>query len=588
MNHERASHAVPTDHRPPTTDNALTTRPGAAIHYPEAQMWPLRIAMARLRPFNTATIVRTMIVLAIVGAFLWGDFVLFRRLFAAMVKAEAETPLFALGLLRNLLSLVFLIATVILFSSSLTAAIGAFFTDLDLDILHGAPRSRLRVALARWAKTWLQAATVVFVFLVPLVVAFALQYAKPWTFYPIILGNLALLMTIPVTAASLVILLLVRWFPVQRVHQIVATLAVIVLTLIVIAFRMSRPERFFTEVFTDDPLAVLRTIELPSMSLYPSSDLAQMMTRDALPVLSPRIAILSAVLLAIFAVLARSWYFTAFVRARESMAPVAIGAASTTRLLDRLLGRADPQLRAMLSKEVRTIGRDVAQWSQLFLMLALVFIYLYNVRMLPLGGDARATLVAYANLGMAGFVIAAICLRFAYPSVSTEGKAFWLVQTAPVSYRQFLRVKTIVYAAPLTLLSLLLTAFANVLLDANEVVWLFTMIGALLLPVTLVSLGVGLGALAPNFNAENPLQVGLSLGGFAYMAIAMGYVGTMMVLMARPVMRHFLSYLVSREEARGWIGASAPIVIALTLSLALAVIPMRAAERRLTRIAESD
>ena len=67
-----------------------------------------------------------------------------------------------------------------------------------------------------------------------------------------------LLLTIPVTAASLVILLLVRWFPVRRVHQIVATLAVLVLTLAVIAFRMSRPERFFTEVFTDDAGAVLQ------------------------------------------------------------------------------------------------------------------------------------------------------------------------------------------------------------------------------------------------------------------------------------------------------------------------------------------
>jgi ABC-2 type transport system permease protein len=551
-------------------------------------MWSLRLTLAKLRPFNTATIVRTLIVAGIVALFLCGDYALFRRLFQAMTKIEAETPLFALGLLRNLLSLVFLVATVILFSSSLTAAIGAFFTDLDLDIYHAAPRSRLRVALARWVKTLMQAATVVFVFLIPLVVAFALQYAKPWHFYPRILGNLVLLMTIPVTAAALVILLLVRWFPVQRVHQIVATLAVLVLTLTVIAFRMSRPERFFTEVFTDNPTQVLSTIELPAMSLYPSSDLAKMMTRDDLPLLSPRIGILAAALFLVFVLVARGWYFAAFVRARESMAPMAIGAASTTRLFDRLIAHARPQLRAMLGKEVRTISRDVAQWSQLFLMVALVFIYLYNIRMLPLGGDARATLVAYANLGMAGFVIAAICLRFAYPSVSAEGKAFWLVQTAPVSYGQFLRVKVFVYATPLTLLSLLLTAFANVLLDANIAVWVFTLIGASLLPVTLVSLGVGLGALTPNFNAENPLQVGLSLGGFAYMALSMGYVGTMMVLMARPVMRYFLTSVMRIEEASGWIGAATPIVIALTLSVALAVIPMRAAERRLTRIAESD
>src|SRR5687767_17568 len=263
-------------------------------------MWPLRLTIAKLRPFNAATILRTLIVLAIVAVFLWGDYALFRRLFQAMVKVEAETPLFALGLLRNLLSLVFLVAMVILFSSALTAAIGSFFTDLDLDIHHAAPRAKLTVALSRWVKTLMQAAAVVFVFLLPLVIAFAQQYTKPWLFYAVILGNLALLMTIPVTAASLVILLLVRWFPVRRVHQIVATLAVLVLTLIVVAFRVSRPERLFTEVFTHNPAQVLRSIELPAMSLYPSSDLAKMMTRDELTLLSPRIAIIAALVFIAF------------------------------------------------------------------------------------------------------------------------------------------------------------------------------------------------------------------------------------------------------------------------------------------------
>jgi ABC-2 type transport system permease protein len=551
-------------------------------------MWPLRIALARLRPFNAATIVRTSIVLAIVIAFLWADYALFARLYVAMTRVEEETPFFALGLLRNLLSLVFLVASVILFSSSMTAAIGAFFTDLDLDIYHSAPRSKLRIALSRWLKTLAQASAVVFLFLIPLVVSFARHYDKTLFFQAVVLFNLALLLTIPVSLASVVILLLVRWFPVQRVHQIVATLAVIVLTLIVVAFRMSRPERFFDEISSGDVTEVLRSIELPAMSIYPSTAIAELMTTANAPLIAPRIIITATVLFLAFVLVARASYFAAFVRARESMAPMALGARQATHLFDRLLARADPPLRALLAKEVRTITRDVAQWSQVFLMAALLFIYLYNVRMLPLGGDARATLVAYANLGMAGFVIAAICLRFAYPSVWSEGKAFWMLQTAPISYRQFLRVKVLVYAAPLTLLSLMLTAFANILLDANRVVWTFTLIGASLLAVTLVSLGVGLGALSPQFNIENPLQVGLSLGGFAYMAVAMAYVGTMMVLMARPVMRYFMANVLSLDDGRGWVATLTPIVIALTLSAAMSVIPIRAAERRLTRFSEND
>ncbi len=548
-------------------------------------MWPLRLTLARLRPHNAANTLRTFVVVAALAAFLYGDFVLFNRLFAAVANVEKETPLFALGLLRNLLGLVFLVASVVLFSSGMTSAIGSFFTDLDLDIYHSGPRSKLRIAVARWLKTLAQSATVVFFFLLPLFLAFALQYQKPPAFYAMVLINLALMLAIPVTLASLVILILVRWFPVRRVHQIVASLAVLILTIVVIAFRMSRPERLFAQITTDDVARVLQAIELPSMSIYPSTALAQLMTRDIAFAISPRIAITAGVLFALFLLVARSSYFVAFVRARESMAPVAIGSASATHLLDRIVARASPPLRAMVGKEVRTIGRDVAQWSQLFLMAALLFIYLYNVRMLPLGGDARATIVAYANLGMAGFVIAAICLRFAFPSVSAEGKAFWLVRTAPVSYRQFLIVKVLVYAAPLTLLALFLTAFANLILGASGVVWAFTMIGASMLAVTLVSLGVGMGALAPNFNAENPLQVGLSLGGFAYMAVSLAYVGAMMLLMARPVMAYFLWRAFGE---RGGVSVALPVVLAVVISAAVALLPLAMAERRLTQPGESD
>ena len=541
-------------------------------------MWPLRITLAKLRPVNAASITRTLIVAAVFGAFLYGDFALFRRLFLATSQLQEMTPILALGLLKNLLALVFLVGTVVLFSSSMTVAIGSFFTDLDLDTYHAAPLPRTRIAIARWGKTLVQAATIVFAFLIPMIVAFARQYGAPPSFYPLIVANLALLLSIPVSLASIVIVLLVRWFPVRRVHQIVATIAILVLAVAVIGFRMSRPERFFANVTTDDVVRVLRQIELPSMEIYPGTALAQLMVERQAPSPVGRIALEAFALFALFVLIANRSYFVAFVRARETMAPQAIGSAAATRIADRLLARFDAPVRAMISKEVRSVTRDVAQWSQVFLMAALMFIYLYNVRMLPLGGDARATIVAYANLGMAGFVISAICMRFAYPSVSAEGKAFWLVQTAPVSYRHFLRVKVLVYSAPLTLLALILTAVANVMLDANAVVWTFTMIGASLLAVTLVSLGVAMGAFAPDFAAENPLQVGLSLGGFAYMAVSLLYVGAIMLLMARPVMRYFLWRVLGAESE---IAVVLPVVMGVTASIALAVFPLLAAEKRL-------
>jgi ABC-2 type transport system permease protein len=560
------------------------------VDRPLITMWPLRIALSKLRPFTAATITRSSIVAALFCAFLYGDFALFRRLFAAMAKVEQASPFLALGLLRNLLALVFLAAFVMLFSSAMTSAIGAFFSDLDLDTFHAAPRSKTRLVMARWGKTFAQSATMIYIFIAPLFVAFAQRYHTPARLYAIALINLALLLSISVTIGALVIVVLVRFFPVQRVSQIVATIAILVLTVAVVAFRMSRPERLFASINTDDVTRILRSIELPSLDRYPGTALAEAMVAAAegrpAPIVLPRIAVTAAALFGIFVFVARGIYFAAFVRARESMAPAAIGATGLTRTADFLLRPFSAPTRAMIGKEVRTLTRDVAQWSQLFLMGALVFLYLYNIRMLPLGGDARATIVAYANLGMAGFVVAAICLRFAYPSISSEGKAFWMLQSAPVSYRRLLIVKVLVFGAPLTILSLLLTVFADVLLDANRVIWTFTLFGASMLGVTLVSMGVGLGALSPDFAAENPLQVGLSLGGFAYMAAALAYVGGVMMLMAKPVTRYFFSRFFGIEGQTLTVDLI-PMVTAVTLSAALCVFPLMAAEKRLTALAES-
>ena len=155
------------------------------------------------------------------------------------------------------------------------------------------------------------------------------------------------------------------------------------------------------------------------------------------------------------------------------------------------------------------------------------------------------------------------------------------MQSAPVSYRQFLRVKVLVYSAPLTLLALMLTAFANAILHADHVVWIFTLTGASMLAITLVSLGVALGAFSPNFNAENPLQVGLSLGGFAYMAISLTYVGAMMLLMAKPVIGYIFWRILHITSDRA--AAIVPVVTAVTLSLVLMVFPLLVAERRLAQ-----
>ena len=65
---------------------------------------------------------------------------------------------------------------------------------------------------------------------------------------------------------------------------------------------------------------------------------------------------------------------------------------------------------------------------------------------------------------LAGFVLTAVAGRFAFPSVSMEGSAFWLIRSAPVSLRAFLWIKFAIYLLPLLVLSETLIVASNLLL----------------------------------------------------------------------------------------------------------------------------
>src|SRR5204862_5022106 len=164
------------------------------------------------------------------------------------------------------------------------------------------------LVLARWFKTFAQSATVVYIFIVPMFVAFGLQYHAPALLYPVVLVNLAILLAIPVTAGALVIIVLVRFFPVAHVHQVVATIAMLVLTVFVLALRMSRPERLFTAITTDDLRRVLQTVELPAIERYPGTALADLMVayaeKRAAPVMPAKIGITFALAFAVLVVVA--------------------------------------------------------------------------------------------------------------------------------------------------------------------------------------------------------------------------------------------------------------------------------------------
>ena len=85
-----------------------------------------------------------------------------------------------------------------------------------------------------------------------------------------------------------------------------------------------------------------------------------------------------------------------------------------------------PHKRELILKDLRLFFRDTTQWSQLILLAVLLMVYIFNIKSLPIHTGERipfalVTIIAFLNLGLAGFVLAAVAARFVFPGDLARG-----------------------------------------------------------------------------------------------------------------------------------------------------------------------
>jgi ABC-2 type transport system permease protein len=246
--------------------------------------------------------------------------------------------------------------------------------------------------------------------------------------------------------------------------------------------------------------------------------------------------------------------------------------------------------RALFEKDLHLFFRDEGQWSQLPLLITLVIIYLFSIKALPLEwgslvGEAIKYMVAFLNIGIVGVIMASLSSRFLFPSVSMEGRSFWLIQTSPVTLRTFLWSKFLLNFVPMFLMTLILIGFSTYFLHVKTWMVLISMGTALTLSASLTGLSIGMGAIYHNFEAENLSQVQTGFRGAFFMLFAVILIFGTIALEAIPTIGFFLG-----EVSEGSLVLRAKIMIsiffaaALFLNILFLYIPMRMGEKRLAKL----
>jgi ABC-2 type transport system permease protein len=481
-----------------------------------------------------------------------------------------DLPDFGPLLTQRLLGLLLLSLGAVLLVSNTVTALGTFYLADDVAPLLAAPVPARRLHHARFVETLLSSSWMVLVVGLPALAAYGVVHRAGATYY---LGALAVMLpflVIPAAVGVLVTTVLVFLFPARTVRDALLVGSGLILGGAVLGVRLLAPERLAHASGLVGFAGFLSDLGATGSPWLPSTWAAEVL----LPLLGARtgdplfhLGLLASTAVMLFLVSA-TVVEAAFLRAWTHAQTGRIRAAGAARPLERwLAGLIHPLPRMpglLFAKDATVFLRDATQWSQLLLIGALVAIYVYNFSALPLGDDsplavAMRDLAALLNLGLGAFVTTAVAVRFVYPMPSLEGRAWWIVRTAPVALAHVWWAKFCIGFAPLLALAVVLVLATNAMLGVPAMVTAAFLASLVPLVAAEVNLGLWLGARHASLDTRNASQIATSFGAIVYMLASLGLIAVVVAVEAWPVaalLRHV-------RTGANWSSGLAPLAVAL-------------------------
>ena len=495
---------------------------------------------------------------------------------------------------HHLLSMILLTFFSLLIFSHVITALSNLYLSTDLERCHASPATLEEVFLSRSIYTVIDSSWMVIIFGLPIMMAYAHVFRPGPGYYFTIIHLGVSLIIIAAGIGILLTMVMVSIFPAQRTRDIIMLFMILLLVVLYLMFRLMRPERLADPEAFFSVMQYVTALKAPDSAYLPTHWVTESLWahlgdsgKDHL--FEVMLTWSSAIALVVINIwVAGRIYFTGFSKSQEGKKRR--GGKKildlVMNLLKRPMGR---DMASIMDKDMRNFFRDNTQWSQMLLLGALVVVYLYNFSVLPLERsplrlEFLQNQIAFLNLGLAGFVLSAVSVRFIFPAVSSEGRAFWIVKTSPLTMKRFLWGKFAFYLIPMLILGETLIIFTNYLLHVTPFMMVLSSITMFLAVFGIVALGIGFGALYPRFNYENIAQVATGFGGLMYMIFCALFMAVVIILEAGPV------YLIFWANLKGvpitglqWLLIIPSFIMVLLISAFVVYKPMKVGVKALVQ-----
>jgi ABC-2 type transport system permease protein len=445
---------------------------------------------------------------------------------------------------------IFQMAWIILFAmqvfSCMVSSVAAIFLAQDNEIIFAAPVSGRQLFFMRYLTTSLYTSWMLMVFSLPIFAAYGKVFKVDFWYWPSMVAVVASTTFSATAFAVLVTIALVYFFPARRTKDIVMYLSLCFGILIYITFRLLRPEDLVNPDKFGQFIEYLSSISSPAAPYLPAGWAANylslyLLERQVDLLLLALMLITPPALYIIGEWAMGRWFLPAYTKSQESFGG-----------FRRFGGRTESlsPVRWLCRKEALLFLRDSTEWSQLFMIAALVVVYLYNFKLLPverspLQKEYVTNIISFCNIGLVGFMVTSLSARFVYPCVGAEGGAFHLLRSAPISMRRYLLIKYFFYAIPFTIFALFLVILSDRLLQISGPMWWISVGASLVITWTIIALALGVGAWHADFRAESRAAAMGGFGGIVFLFTAVSYEVVVIVFGAAPAYRLVRKWLLN-------------------------------------------
>ncbi len=546
----------------------------------------VRNRLTRLAPgdgFKTA-------VLGLLGLCFWTLlFVVSYRVLVYFRTIEGLGDLLALRLLSMILLTFF---SVLVFSNVVTA-LSTFYLSGELDILLSSPVTIDAIYQAKLVETLIDSSWMTLIYGMPVFIAYGVVFKASLPYYLGLILTIVPFLLVPAALGIIVTMLLVNALPARRAKDILVLLGLLFFVVIYILLRVLQPEKLVDPDAFPSLVQYLTAMRAPVSPLFPSSWASEVLS----PLLRKGPGQATFYLLMLWStglatIVIGQWicgivYYPGWSRSQEGKkSPISRSRAADAffRILVRPF---QGKMRAIVIKDIKLFFRDTSQWSQLFLLFALMVVYIYSFKLLPLERAAMPSfflqnLISFLNLGMVGFVTSSVAVRFVFPAVSLEGASFWIIRSAPISLKKFLWAKFWSSFLPLLVLSEALIVLSNMLLKVTTFMMILGVATVFITTFGITALGIGLGAVFPRFKYDNVAQIPTGFGGIVYMIVTILFIGTVILFEAWPVYKIFMAQTTgSRISMLGCISITASCILVLAVNIMALVLPLKIGVKRL-------